>query len=393
MQIENDLKLDFKDVLIKPKRSVLTSRSQVNLHRNYKFLHSKKTYAGVPIIAANMDTIGTFEMADALAKHGLSTAIHKHYTTDNLAKFFLGGLTPEDVMKVRYSVAGNETKHWFSMGITDKDLEKYNAVEEKMRGFFPAPMTGFINVCIDVANGYQEAVVDFVKKFREDHPITTIMAGNVVTSEMTEALILAGADIVKVGIGSGSVCTTRIKAGVGMPQLSAIIECADAAHGLKAHICADGGIVNPGDLGKAFGAGADFIMLGGMLAGHDECGGEIIYRTWTEKKGLGVYVDETNTGDQLVDVELHEPIAMKFYGMSSKEAMDKHNGGVAKHRAAEGKCVEVPYKGKVEGTIQEILGGLRSTATYIGAESLKEFGKRTTFIRVNSQSNEIFGKN
>jgi GMP reductase len=208
--------------------------------------------------------------------------------------------------------------------------------------------------------------VQFVTKFRDENKDVVVMAGNVVTGDMTEALILAGVDIVKVGIGPGSVCTTRKMTGVGYPQLSAIIECADAAHGLGAQVCGDGGCTVPGDLAKGFGGGADFIMLGGMLAGHDESAGDLIERDGKQLK--------------------------RFYGMSSAAAMTKHAGGVAKYRASEGKEVLVDYRGPVENTLQDILGGVRSACTYVGARKLKELTKRTTFIRVGMQINEVFGK-
>lgn len=372
MQLEQEVKLDFRDVLIKPKRSTLTSRSEVDLTRNFKFKNSQCDYVGVPIIAANMDSIGTFKMADSLAKHNLSVAIHKHYSDQELIDFF--------------SKNNNVSKHWYSMGITDNDLEKYIRISKKV---------SIDCICIDVANGYQEVFVEFIRKIRKHDEHATIMAGNVVTGEMTEALILAGADIVKVGIGPGSVCTTRRQTGVGMPQLSAIIECADSAHGLGGHICSDGGITVPGDLGKAFGAGADFVMIGGAFAGHDECDGEIIYEEYQEEVGLGV-VDENPeiaaNQIQTAIATMRRPIRMKFYGMSSKEAMEKYSGGVAKHRTSEGKCVEVTYKGPIENTILEYLGGLRSTCTYTGSQRLKELSKRTTFVRVEHQLNEVFSQ-
>ena len=222
------------------------------------------------------------------------------------------------------------------------------------------------SACIGLSNDYTDMLLDFVSKIREEFPHLAIMAGNVVTGDMTEELILAGADIVKVGIGPGSVCTTRKMTGVGYPQLSAIIECADAAHGLGGLICSDGGCTRPGDIAKAFGGGADFVMLGGMLAGHNESGGEVI-----EKDGK---------------------IYRSFYGMSSKSAMDKYSGGVAKYRAAEGKTVYLEDRGPVADTVQEILGGVRSACTYVGARRLKELTKRTTFVRVTQQLNEVFGK-
>lgn len=344
MRIEQDIKLDFKDVLIRPKRSTLTSRSEVDIARSYEFLHSKRKYHGIPIIAANMDTTGTMEMARALAAHKLSTALHKHYDEAELLAFF--------------AEQAQSSAAFYSMGITAPDFEKFQRVMAKANGTIQY-------VCVDVANGYTKAFISFIHKLRAAYPEITIMAGNVVTGEMTEELILDGVDIVKVGIGPGSVCTTRRMAGVGYPQLSAIIECADAAHGLRGFICADGGCTSPGDLAKAFGAGADFIMLGGMLAGHDECGSDI--------------------------VEINGVKKMRFYGMSSREAMNKYAGGVAGYRASEGKEVLLDYRGPVESTLQDILGGVRSACTYVGARTLKELSKRTTFVRVTQQINEVFG--
>jgi GMP reductase len=345
MHIDNEIRLDFKDVLIRPKRSTLTSRSEVDITREYIFKHSGRKYHGIPVIAANMDTTGTMEMARAFGPHKLSVALHKHYHDDALAEFFKSLKEPANA--------------FYSMGITKADKDKFERIMQRAKEHIAY-------VCIDVANGYTENFVTFCRKMREDHPHLVIMAGNVVTGDMTEALILAGVDIVKVGIGPGSVCTTRKMTGVGYPQLSATIECADAAHGLGGHICTDGGCTVPGDLAKAFGGGADFIMLGGMLAGHDECEGDLIDRDGEKFK--------------------------RFYGMSSAAAMEKYSGGVAKYRASEGKEVLVPYRGPVENTLQEILGGVRSACTYVGARKLKELSKRTTFVRVTQQINEVFGK-
>lgn len=341
MRIESDPKLDFEDVLIRPKRSTLSSRKQVDLIRSFKMKWGGPVWEGIPIVAANMDTIGTFEMAKTFSRNDMVVALDKHYSADQYIIFF----------KENHLLYDNV---FYSMGVSKTDLEKFKKVKTEL-GLFP-----FKNICIDVANGYSEYFTTFVKSMRDENPEVRIMAGNVVTAEMTEELILSGADIVKVGIGPGSVCTTRKMTGVGYPQLSAIIECADAAHGLGGLICADGGIKVPGDFGKAFGAGADFVMCGGIFAGHDECGGEVI-----DGK-------------------------MKFYGMSSDTAMNKHSGGVADYRTSEGRTVEVPYKGPVENTIKEILGGLRSTCTYVGATKLKELCKRTTFVMVNRQLNNKF---
>ena len=337
MRIEDEIKLDFKDVLIRPKRSTLSSRKEVDLTRTYKFKHSRAEWTGVPVMAANMDGVGTLEMAASLQQHNMFTCTVKSYDEGDF-----GGI---DIDFDNFAV---------STGTSSGDFNKLKRI------FAVYPELKFI--CIDVANGYQEIFADYVARVREEFPTKTIIAGNVVTADMTQELILRGADIVKVGIGPGSVCTTRVQTGVGYPQLTAIIECADAAHGLGAHIIGDGGCTCPGDVAKAFGAGADFVMLGGMLAGHDQGGGTV------------------------------EDGKITFYGMSSDTAMDKHSGGVASYRSSEGRTVTVPYKGTVENTVLDLLGGLRSSCTYVGAPSLKQLSKCTTFIRVNRQINDVFIK-
>lgn len=339
MRIIEDIKLDFKDVLFVPKRSTLNSRQQVLLERKYTFKHSGHNYTGIPIMASNMDGVGTFGVAKELTELGLFTCITKSHGFADWSQSWTN-LSVDSVA--------------VSTGISENDWHRLNAV------IGAVPNIQFI--CIDVANGYTESFGDFVAKVRKQYPTKTIIAGNVVTADMTQELILRGADIVKVGIGPGSVCTTRKQTGVGYPQLSAIIECADAAHGLDAHIVADGGCTNPGDVAKAFGAGADFVMLGGMLAGHDEGGGEI-------KDGR-----------------------VTFYGMSSDTAMEKHHGGVAAYRSSEGKTVSIPYRGAIKDTVLDILGGLRSTCTYVGAPTLKQLSKCTTFVRVTQQINNVFGE-
>lgn len=345
MRIEDGRRLDFDSVMIKPKRSRLKSREHVNLIRDYKFVNSTNIWSGIPIMAANMDGVGTFEMARALARFGMPTCIRKHYTKEEWQPITIYG---------NYYIP--------SIGANDEDLDKFYELHEKHN---------FRIVCIDVANGYGEWFPSFINRVRGECPTLTIIAGNVASYEMTEQLILSGADIVKVGIGGGSVCTTRTQTGVGIPQLSAVIECADAAHGLGGHIISDGGCRSPGDIAKAFGAGADFVMLGGMLAGHRE--------------GL--------TPEQFQHMENihHSPDSIPFHGMSSKTANEQHNGGLKDYRSAEGKEVMIPYRGEVKDTIQNILGGLRSTCTMIGAEKLKDMSKRTTFILINKISNDLFG--
>jgi len=330
MLINDDIKLDYSDVLIRPKRSTMNSRSDVSLKRTHTFLHSKEQWTGIPIMAANMDTVGTPEMHLALSNFDMITSPARHFLRDNPKAFgagyhlcMMGGINDIDVLRIH------------------KNLYKF--------------------IGLDVANGYTIRFVDAVKELREKCPEKTIVAGNVVTADMTQELILAGADIVKVGIGPGSVCTTRIKTGIGYPQLSAVIECADAAHGLGGHIIADGGCTTSGDIVKAFAGGADFVMVGGMLAGHDECDGEV------------------------------EDGVMKFYGMASESAMNRH-GNHNEYRGVEGKTVEVPYRGKVEDTVKDILSGVRSACTYVGATRLKSLSKCTTFIRVNNTHNTVYGK-
>ena len=349
MKIDTDVKLDFDDVLLVPQRSAAASRKEVDLTRRFNFYHSSKEWHGVPIMAANMDTTGTFRMGTALSVYEMITCLHKHYDGEII----------EDYFKY-YNVESNV---WVSIGMgLDHELEKLFHIEDKI-GSSP-------NICIDIANGYTERFVDYCAKIRLEFPDSIIMAGNVATPEMVSELILHGeVDIVKVGIGPGSACTTRLKTGVGYPQLSAIAECAHIAHGLRSDagrlglICADGGCRTAGDVAKAYAAGADFVMLGGMLAGTDECEGEWEYEN-EEKKSL------------------------TFYGMSSKKAQDKHNGGMNEYATSEGRVKKVPYKGEVKHAINDILGGVRSACAYTGATSLKDFSKTARFIRVNRTHND-----
>ena len=328
MRIEDDIKLDYSDVLIRPKRSTLTSRYDVDMTRTYKFVHSGKEWTGMPIMAANMDTVGTPDMHKALSEYDMITCPARHYLKNDVTAFrgknicMMGGI--DDVT----AIITHNIK-WDFIGI-------------------------------DVANGYTISVIEAVKSLRHHVPDATIVVGNVVTADMTQELILAGADIIKVGVGPGSVCTTRLKTGIGYPQLSAVMECADAAHGLNAHIIADGGCINSGDIVKAFAAGADFVMIGGMLAGHDECDGVI-------KNGM-----------------------MEFYGMASESAMSRHNVPHREYRGVEGKTVSVPHKGPVRETLIDILSGVRSACTYVGAKKLKSLSKCATFVRVNNTHNTVY---
>jgi len=344
MRIEPDIKLDYSNVLLRPKRSTLSSRKEVDISIEYKFKHSRRKYEGVPIMASNMDGVGTFSMAKALQEYELLTVLRKHYTIADWKKAVTNGVS------LQHLVVSTGTNIIFN-----KDVSDYLTMQQVLSKF-PDVST----ICIDVANGYLENFVQFVRRVRKEYPSRTIIAGNVCTPEMTEELIISGADIIKVGIGPGSVCTTRTVTGVGYPQLSAVMECADAAHGLGGHIIADGGCTSPGDVVKAFAGGADFVMLGGMLAGHNE--GEV----------------------QQVDNEV------SFHGMSSDKAMEIHGSRKDGYRGAEGKEAKIPYRGPVSNTIPDILGGLRSACTYVGAIRLKDLSKCATFIRCIDTHNRIF---
>jgi GMP reductase len=387
MRIENDVKLDYKDVLIRPKRSTLKSRSQVRLERKFKFRNYEEQFAqpedtvqedfnGIPIMAANMDGVGTFKMADTLAKQSIFTCLVKTYSVKELVEFFDIDYfhSPHKHDRSAYTA--------MSIGTSDEDFDKLNEVYTALSG-----LSGVLKyVCMDIANGYSDHFAQQVRKVRNAFPNLVIIAGNVVTGEMTEELILAGADIVKVGIGPGSVCTTRIQTGVGYPQLSAVIECADAAHGLGGHIIADGGCTCPGDVAKAFAGGADFVMLGGMLAGHNEGGGEVItkyYETTELVYQIGSHLDKHTK-----KVETKQFV--QFYGMSSDAANTKHFGGLKDYRSSEGREVLVPYRGEVARTIQDLLGGIRSTCTYAGALKLKQLSKCTTFVQCTQQFNAVY---
>lgn len=345
MRIDYTPQLDFKDVLIQPKRTTITSRSQICLERTITFPNTKTTWTGVPIISSNMDTTGTFDVYDVLSLHKMVTCLHKHYELHDFKhRYDNRPLNPEYFM--------------VSTGIGEDALPRLKEIVEFTQAKW---------ICIDVANGYMNIMIDFAIKVREMFPDKIIVAGNVASKEMVEALIINGkVDVVKVGIGPGSACLTRRKTGVGVPQLSAIIECADAAHGINGCIIGDGGITCPGDLAKAFGGGADFVMIGGQFAGHYENPGTV----------------------EEIDGKKYK----LFYGMSSEHAMKKHYGKMATYRSSEGRVVRVPYRGALKNTVQDYLGGLRSTCAYINAHSIKNIPKCTTFLMVGQQLNTHFEK-
>ena len=380
MRIEDDIKLDYSDVLIRPKRSTLGSRKQVRMERKFEFRHygnlqdKEYHYEGIPIMASNMDGVGTFEMADRLGELNIFTCLVKTYSVAELVGYFDEVLSPP----------WRKEHVAMSIGVKEEDEQKFRNVYEQVGDKLKY-------VCIDVANGYSQRFIEYVKNFRQNYPDLVIIAGNVVTADQTQELILNGADIVKVGIGPGSVCTTRIQTGVGYPQLSAVIECADAAHGLGGHIIADGGCTCPGDVAKAFAGGADFVMLGGMLAGHDEGGGEVITKHYlTNEIDESKYKNGLFGGGEINSRIVKEEKFVQFYGMSSKTANDKHFDGLKDYRSSEGRAVLVPYRGPVISTLQDVLGGVRSTLTYVGAIKLKQLAKCTTFIRVNHQFNKTY---
>ena len=347
VKIDYHPKLDFNQVLITPKRSTINSRKDVDLERTFTFRNGQ-TWSGVPIVCANMATTGTFDVYDVLSKYKMITCMHKFYKLEDY-KYYetnIGVLNPDYFM--------------VSTGISDSDFENLCNICKIIKTKW---------ICIDIANGYIPKMTDFCKKVREEFPNHIIVAGNVATKEMSEALCLeAGVDVVKAGLGSGSACTTRLKTGVGIPQLSCVMDCADATHGINNFVMSDGGITCPGDLGKAFCAGADFVMMGGVFAGHIENPGEII-----EKK----------IGNTIKKFKV-------FYGMSSTHAMMTHYGKKDNYRSSEGRMIEIPFKGQLKDTVEDYLGGLRSTCTYIGAKCIKHMSKCCTFVMVSNQLNTTY---
>ena len=352
MLISNETKLDYSDVLIVPLKNDMRSRKEVNLFSEYNFKYSSKKWKGTPIVAANMDGVGTFSMANSMSKMGMVTFITKFASISKWRKNF------DSSYSQYYGVTSGVSKRELNNAI--------NIFKEMSLSWF----------CIDIANGYSDLILDAIRyvrsELRED---AIIVAGNVVTPDRTEELIKEGADIVKVGIGPGSVCTTRIKTGVGYPQLSAVYECSEAADAAGGMVMADGGCTCPGDIAKSFVAGADFSMIGGMLAGHSESEQDVVLRSFV--------TNEMDNGARIVENKLF----LSFYGMSSKEAMENNCGGMAEYKSSEGRLVTVEYKGDVRDTLLDICGGLRSSCTYVGAKSISELSERGGFIRVNSQYN------
>ena len=344
MRINYDAKLNFEDVLLQPKRSTLSSRKDVDMTRNFTFRNSGKQMNFLPIFASNMDGVGTFSMAKVLQEYKMMTVITKTTGIEEWRKAVGNGVRLQSV-----SVCTGTNVMW------DKEAQDWKTMQEVLKSFPDIKM-----ITVDVANAYHQNMVDFIAKVRDQYPTKIIVAGNVVTPEMTEELIINGADVVKIGIGPGSVCTTRTMTGVGVPQFGAILDCADAANGVDGHIMADGGCVFPGDIAKAFGGGAHMVMIGGMLAGHDE------------------------SEQEVVDGKI------EFYGMSSDRAREKHGKRKDGYRGNEGRLISLPYRGPVQGTVEDILGGVRSACTYIGARRLKDMPKCASFVTTNNVQNQIY---
>ena len=344
MRINYDAKLNFEDVLLQPKRSTLSSRKDVDMTRNFTFRNSGKQMNFLPIFASNMDGVGTFSMAKVLQEYKMMTVITKTTGIDQWRQAVGNGVRLQSV-----SVCTGTNVMW------DKDAQDWKTMQDVLKSFPDIKM-----ITVDVANAYHQNMVDFIKKVRDEYPNKIIVAGNVVTPEMTEELIINGADVVKIGIGPGSVCTTRTMTGVGVPQFSAILDCADAANGVDGHIMADGGCVHPGDIAKAFGGGAHMVMIGGMLAGHDE------------------------SEQEVVDGKI------EFYGMSSDRAREKHGKRKDGYRGNEGRLISLPYRGPVQPTVEDILGGVRSACTYIGARRLKDMPKCASFVTTNNVINRVY---
>ena len=373
MQIVDSVQLDFSDVLIKPRRSSIDSRSKVNITRDYKFKWCPSVIKGTGIMQSNMGTIGNFEVSRKMLEQGLFACLHKHHNVEDLKKFYGELLDKGDDTWKRCLLA---------IGLRDNGIEKLREIDTYL---------GIqVGVKFDVPNGYIPQVKDRVIELRKEFPDMFIMVGNVVTGDITEDLILSGADCVAVGIGNGAQCLTRRQTGCGRPQFSALVECADAAHQVGGMVCCDGGITCPGDLGKAFGAGSDFIMIGSLFAGTDEAEGDIITK-WIH---TGEYDQvPVNEYGYTFEPHLEEKKFKQFYGMSSTLAQEKFSGGKPSYRASEGRVTLMPYVGSIVDVIEELLGGLRSTMTYIGAKNLKDIPKQSVFFKVHNQLNQTFEKN
>lgn len=361
MQISNEIQLDYDDILLLPNRSKSASRKTVDIEREFLFYHSPRKWKGTPIFAANMANTGTLAMSLELSKYKFCTALHKFYDLEVIIPHFNQNLNNKDYI-------------WYTTGIRGEDFSKLENFLKEV-SFQP-------NIVIDVPNGYTDDFVRICSTIRNMCHDSIIMAGNVCTSNMVQEIILhGGVDIVKCGNSFGGACRTKNKTGIGRPMFSTVLDCSNSAHGLKSNhkkmglICADGGCKAVGDICKAIGGGADFIMLGSIFAGCDENEGDweyeykTIFDTWEPVPYQG---DKTITRKK----------SLKFYGMSSHHAQLKHYNEIREYATSEGTTLSIPYKGGVQGVVQDILGGIRSCCSYSGVDEIENLHKAANFIRL-----------
>lgn len=364
-QVLPEAYLDYSDILIKPKIGInLNSRKDVNLQRIFKFKHGQ-IRTGLGVFNANMATVGNFSVAEKLLSKGMFATLHKHYSVEEIGHF-LEQCRNENIPLDNLFVTIGLKNH-------NKEIQKLKDLENKHH------WKSSQNICIDAPNFYIPKALDILAKIRQEFPDSVIMAGNIASGDICLKL-LDYADIIKCGIGSGSACLTRKQTGCGTPMVSLILECADIAHSVNGHICADGGIVDVGDICKAFCLNADFVMAGGIFAGTDEAAGER-----TEKH---FETNEIIDGKHVIQTRYFK----QYYGMSSEYANNKFAGGMCDYKTSEGRELLIPYTGALDKVLQDITGGIASCCTYIGAASVKHVSKCATIIQVNNQLNRVFEK-
>ena len=364
-QILSEPYLDYSDILIRPKMGInLNSRKEVNLQRIFKFKHGQ-VRTGLGIFNANMATVGNFVITQKLLARGMFATIHKHYSVDEIGKFMINARQENVPLENLFITIGLKNP--------DSEIQKLRELESKYG------WTDSRNICIDAPNFYIPNALDVLARVRQEFPDAVIMAGNIASGDICLKL-LDYADIIKCGIGSGSACLTRKQTGCGTPMVSLIMECADIAHSVNGHICADGGIVDVGDICKALCLNADFVMIGGMFAGTDEAEGE--------KQEKQFETNEIIDGTKVIQTKYFKA----YYGMSSEYANNKFAGGMGDYKTSEGRELLIPYTGALDKILQDITGGIASCCTYIGATSVKHMAKCATIIQVHNQLNRVFEK-
>jgi IMP dehydrogenase len=330
----------FDDVLIVPKFSEVNSRSEVDISTNLRELRFK-----LPVISANMDTVTGDAMSRAMLRNGAQACIHRFGTIEETVDLFQ-----------RSHATDLHVSPMVSIGVGSIELQRAKALFDE----------GAHTYVVDVAHGAQLSVAKQVLALREIlGPYVNIVAGNFATGESVKHFLEYvgfAVDAIKVGIGPGSACTTRIKTGVGYPQLSAVLDIARTIEQTGVTVIADGGMKTAGDICKAIAAGADMAMLGGMLAGTEETPGDAFSPS--------------------SELQFNPKNAFKKYRGSASLESYRDQGKEAKHRTAEGESFLVPYKGPVADILQDIEGGLRSSLSYVGASNLKEFQRRAEFVRI-----------